>query len=394
MVVVIIEDDPDVGVLLDDVFRSAGFETIRTTSGLEGVAAVREYDPIITTVDINLPDIDGFEVSRRIRKVSESFIVMISALSDETDVVLGLTSGADEYLIKPFRPRELRARIEALMRRSRTLTGAAPNVSAAPTLRVVSDAYPDQASRVASGAHPAESRRLTSASTHLPDAPATETSHLATGARAMDASSSASDAPAAQPSRFVSDAQVAQSQRFGPDTPATQAPSAAPVSQVSAPATPTGTRRANRARVARHEAINSDVYPVIPARNPTATLSIPVIDQQAGHWQSHRDVSLNLETHTVLVAQQEIDLTPTEFDLLATLLESKRRVRSKADLALVVRGDAFGSESFYVGESDKRAIEAHMANLRRKLGDSPSEPRYIETVRGVGYRLTRQTPHD
>lgn len=89
----------------------------------------------------------------------------------------------------------------------------------------------------------------------------------------------------------------------------------------------------------------------------------------------------------MLVAQQEVELTPTEFDLLATLLESKRRVRSKSDLALVLRGEAFGSAS-YVGEPDKRAIEAHMANLRRKIGDRTADPRYIETVRGVGYRLT------
>ena len=98
-------------------------------------------------------------------------------------------------------------------------------------------------------------------------------------------------------------------------------------------------------------------------------------------------MSLHPENRIVLVDGEDLDLTRTEFDLLAALLESKRRVRSKADLTLVLRGEAYVT-SYYVGDADKRAIEAHMTNLRRKLGDSPTSPRYIETVRGVGYRLT------
>ncbi|SDM09522.1 response regulator transcription factor [Microbacterium azadirachtae] len=272
---VIIEDDPDVRSLLDEVFRSAGFRTVLAGTGLEGVAAVAANRPVITTLDINLPGIDGFEAARRIRAVSGTFIIMLSALGEESDVVLGLTSGADEYLVKPFRPRELRARIEALLRRPRN-----PEPSPATT----------------AGATPA----------------------------ASDA------APAAR--------------------------------------------------------IPSGVAQGAAARNPSVAAAHPPAGT-AGRWHAHRDISLDLDTHTVLVAQQEVDLTPTEFDLLATLLESKRRVRSKSDLALVLRGEAFGSAS-YVGDPDKRAIEAHMANLRRKIGDSTAVPRYIETVRGVGYRLT------
>lgn len=271
---VIIEDDPDVRSLLDEVFRAAGFRTVLAGTGLEGVAAVAEHRPVITTLDINLPGIDGFEAARRIRAVSGTFIIMLSALGEESDVVLGLTSGADEYLVKPFRPRELRARIEALLRRPRNPDPAIASVGAA------ADA--------------------------APAAPA--------------------GAPAAVPA---------------------------------------------------------------VARNPSEAAAVPS-HTTAGQWHSHRDISLDLDSHTVLVAQREVELTPTEFDLLATLLESKRRVRSKADLALVLRGEAFGSAS-YVGEPDKRAIEAHMANLRRKIGDSTAAPRYIETVRGVGYRLTAHT---
>jgi len=278
-IAVIIEDDPNVRTLLDEVFQSAGFKTILAETGLDGIDAVETHQPSITTLDINLPGIDGFETARRIRNVSDTYIVMVSALADESDVVLGLASGADDYLVKPFRPRELRARIEALLRR--------PRVEAAPV-----------------------------------------------GATA-----------------------------------------AAP-----APAEPALRRNTSR------EA------PAVPARNPSATASLPTFDtaNPAGKWSNHRDLSLNMATRTVLVAQREVVLTESEFGLLATLLESKRRVRSKSDLALVLRGGAF-SASYFVGEPDKRAIEAHIATLRRKIGDNLDEPRYIEDVRGVGYRLTPQS---
>jgi DNA-binding response OmpR family regulator len=106
-------------------------------------------------------------------------------------------------------------------------------------------------------------------------------------------------------------------------------------------------------------------------------------------WMAHRDLLLHPENRLVTIDGQDLDLTRTEFDLLATLLESKRRVRSKADLTLVLRGESYVT-SYFVGDADKRAVEAHMTNLRRKLGDSPTNPRYIETVRGVGYRLTSE----
>ena len=130
LVAVIIEDDPGVRSLLDEVFLAAGFRTVLAGSGPDGLAAGAAHHPIITTLDINLPGIDGFEVARRIRQVSDTFIIMLSALAEESDVVLGLTSGADEYLVKPFRPRELRARIEALLRRTR-LSAADKGTSAA-----------------------------------------------------------------------------------------------------------------------------------------------------------------------------------------------------------------------------------------------------------------------
>lgn len=252
---VIVEDDPDVSFLLTRVLEAAGFSVITATNGIDGVQAVLTHRPLITTLDVNMPGIDGVEAARRIRAESDTYIIMLTALDEEADVVLGLSAGADEYVSKPFRPRELRARIDALLRRPRS------------------------------------------------------------------------------------------------------APRPAPIEPVQAPAVHTETAE-------RDAADESD-------------------------WISHRDIQLDTETRIVLRERSEIDLTRTEFDLFAALMQAQRRVCSKADLALLLRGDSYVTNDF-VSDADKRTIEAHMTNLRRKLGDSVAQPRYIETVRGVGYRLTAE----
>ena len=116
---VIVEDDPDIRHLLREVLEAAGFSTVSVGNGIDGVRAVMSYRPLITTLDVNMPGIDGFEAARRIRSQSDTYIIMLTGLEDEADVVLGLGSGADEYIIKPFRPREFRARIDAMLRRPR-----------------------------------------------------------------------------------------------------------------------------------------------------------------------------------------------------------------------------------------------------------------------------------
>jgi two-component system OmpR family response regulator len=229
---VVIDDDPEVQKLLIAVLNSAGFETF----------GVLERQPFLVTLDVNMPGIDGFETARRIREGSNAFIMMISALDAESDAVLGLTAGADEFLTKPFRPRELRARIDAILRRTLTMPRPAIAHSVAPDPGI----------------------------------------------------------------------------------------------------------------------------------------------QTVFH---HHDLTLDTESRVVRIGESELDLTRTEFELLATLMESKRRVRSKTDLTLVLRGESYVT-NYHVSEADRRVIEAHMTNLRRKLGDNPITPRYVETVRGVGYRLT------
>ena len=101
----------------------------------------------------------------------------------------------------------------------------------------------------------------------------------------------------------------------------------------------------------------------------------------------HNGLWLNIESRVVQQGTEEMDLTRSEFDLLAALMESNRRVRTKADLVLLLRGESYVT-SHFISEADKRAIEVHMGNLRKKLGDTIGAPRWIETVRGVGYRLT------
>ncbi|MDU0325722.1 response regulator transcription factor [Microbacterium sp. KSW2-21] len=301
---VIVEDDPDIRHLLVEVLESAGFSTVSVGNGIDGVRAVIAYQPLITTLDVNMPGIDGFEAARRIRQQSDTYIIMLTGLEEEADVVLGLGAGADEYVVKPFRPRELRARIEALLRRPRAGDSAA---SAAPRQDSVGPSFP--------------------------------------------AARTESPAPAA-PSPVAS-------------APAASAPVVVPSSQGPEP---------------RAAAPGGEIVPRAAAGELTPT---------GGAWVAHRDLQLDPDSRLVRVGGEELDLTRTEFDLLATLMESKRRVRSKADLTLVLRGESYVT-SYFVGEADKRAIEAHMTNLRRKLGDNPANPRYIETVRGVGYRLTSE----
>ncbi|WP_308491150.1 response regulator transcription factor [Microbacterium terrisoli] len=237
---VVIEDEQDIRVLLATVLEQAGFEVSTAGGGREGLALVQSTEPLVTTVDLHMPGMDGIETARRIRAVSPTYLVMISASTDEIDTLQGLEAGADDYIAKPFRPRELRARIEAMLRRPRTHNSAPP-------------------------------------------------------------------APA----------------------------SAAADSQ----------------------------------------------------WLDHRGLRLHPQMRIASVDGRELDLTRSEFDILADLLNSGRRVRSKSELALMLRGSQHGSTTF-VSDNDARAIEVHMANLRRKLGDTASQPRWIETVRGVGYRLS------
>ena len=129
-VAVVIEDDTDMRNLLQAVLLQAGFEVHTASGGREGVEAVRDKLPNVVILDIGLPDIDGFEVLRRIRQFSTAYVAMLTGRTEEPDMVTALHGGADDYITKPFRPLELRARISAMMRRPRqeTVGGQPPPV--------------------------------------------------------------------------------------------------------------------------------------------------------------------------------------------------------------------------------------------------------------------------
>jgi DNA-binding response OmpR family regulator len=254
---VVIEDDADVRNLLSAILNEAGFVCVPAATGIEGINAVREHEPILTTLDVSLPGIDGFEVARRIRSFSNTYVIMLSARNEEIDTLMGLDAGADDYLTKPFRPRELRARVEAMMRRYRS-------------------------------------------------------DHAAVGA------------------------------------------------------------------VERPAERGAPVGPVI-----TPTIAPVAADEHDG-WLSHNGLRINADMWLCDLDGAPVELTRSEFDLLLALMQGNRRVITKDALALELRGESPGA---YVSDSDRRAVEVHMANLRRKLNDPVSAPRYVETVRGVGYRL-------
>jgi two-component system, OmpR family, response regulator len=249
-IALVIEDDADVRNLVDAVLSQAGFEVHSAGSGREGVELAASNKPIVVTLDVGLPDIDGYEVLRRLRKFSDCYVIMLTARAEELDTLTGLQSGADDFLTKPFRPRELRARVDAMLRRPRQ-TG-----------------------------------------------------------------------PAAEPEAEE---------------------------------------------------------PAADAAWDKATLR-------------HNGLALNPRTRSAELAGAALNLTRSEFDILHALLKNSGAVRTKADLVRVVRGEYY-REDAYVSEADERAVEVHVGNLRRKLGEDAREPRWLQTVRGVGYRLAPERRH-
>jgi two-component system, OmpR family, response regulator len=234
---VVVEDDEDIRALIEFTLAQQGFDVVAVDSGLSGVEAVREHRPDLVTLDLGLPGIDGIEACRRIREISDAYVVMITARDDEIDRLLGLETGADDFIAKPFSARELKARVNAMFRRPRTVNGVLP---------------------VATAAAPAEA----------------DDGH----------------------------------------------------------------------EVLVHGALRVDV----------------------DGRRAFRD-------------DDELVLTRTEFDLLTELMRTPARVWTREALLRSVWGTEWAS--------DTHLVEVHIGNLRRKLGETRGEVRFIRTVRGVGYRM-------
>ncbi|QOD02409.1 response regulator transcription factor [Pseudarthrobacter sp. BIM B-2242] len=290
-VAVVIEDDVDIRNLLEGVLRQAGFEVHTAAEGREGVDVVRNKMANVVTLDIGLPDIDGFEVLRRIRSFSDAYVVMLTGRTEEPDLLSALNAGADDYIAKPFRPRELRARVAAMMRRPRQEIN--PTQQASPTW-----------------ASP-------------PAAPAL------LGTSAGQATWGHTPLEQASPGHSLSGQSASGHSLSGQD--------------------PSG---------------------------------------QSGVLQ-HNGLALNYRTRTVTIGESNLGLTRSEFDLLHTLLRREGAVCTRSDLVRAVRGDSY-EPGAYISEADERAVEVHVGNLRRKLKEDPQSPRWLQTVRGVGYRLAPQ----
>ncbi|GAA2173105.1 response regulator transcription factor [Arthrobacter parietis] len=247
---VVVEDDPDIRELLVLTLSMVGFNIIETASGREALALVREHKPDLVTLDLNLPDLDGMEVCRQLRPETDAYIVMITARVEEIERVLGLEIGADDFIIKPFSPREVRARVAAMFRRPRSFVDGG------------------------SGSREAVSRDAVSR-----DAAGTE--------------------------------------------------------------------------AAAGSAVDGVVV--------------------------HGSLSVDVEGRVARLGGEELPLTKIEFDLLATLITGSRRVWTRETLLERVWGEGW--------TDDHHLVEVHIRNLRKKLGEDTREPRFIKTVRGVGYRM-------
>lgn len=120
--VLVVDDDPALAEMLGIVLRTEGFEAHFCSDGVLALASFRECQPDLVLLDLMLPGRDGIDVCRAIRAESGVPIVMLTARADTVDVVVGLESGADDYVVKPFKPKELVARIRARIRRSTPVT--------------------------------------------------------------------------------------------------------------------------------------------------------------------------------------------------------------------------------------------------------------------------------
>jgi DNA-binding response OmpR family regulator len=116
--ILVVEDEPSIASFVSLYLKNAGYDVRAVSTGAAALAQVSAESPALIILDLMLPDVDGIEVCRRIRKTSDVPILMLTARDEDVDKIIGLEVGADDYLTKPFNPRELIARIKSILRRS------------------------------------------------------------------------------------------------------------------------------------------------------------------------------------------------------------------------------------------------------------------------------------
>jgi len=223
--VLIIEDEKELANVLKAYLERSGYQVLMAYRGDDGFMLWKENSPDMVLLDLNLPGMDGIDIARKIRQAGDTPIIMVTARVEEVDRLLGLELGADDYITKPFSPREVVARVKAVLR-----------------------------------------------------------------------------------------------------------------------------------RVERVPEISKEVLKV-------------------------GDLEIDQEAHLVKQSGEELELTPTEFSLLGTMADQPGRAFSRLQLLEAIQGVAY--------EGYERSIDAHIKNLRAKLGDDSKDPHYIETVFGIGYRFKK-----
>ena len=122
--ILVIDDEPSIINLVSAYLRPEGYEVYTATDGHAGLKAAHAFNPDLIILDLMLPGIDGIELLSRLRRDSDVYVIMLTARTDEIDKIVGLSVGADDYVTKPFSPRELVARVKAALRRIKTGTSA------------------------------------------------------------------------------------------------------------------------------------------------------------------------------------------------------------------------------------------------------------------------------
>ena len=121
--ILVIDDEPSIINLVSAYLKPEGYEVYTAADGNAGLKAARAFHPDLIILDLMLPGIDGIELLSRLRRESDVYVIMLTARTDETDKIVGLSVGADDYVTKPFSPRELVARVKAALRRIKTVAG-------------------------------------------------------------------------------------------------------------------------------------------------------------------------------------------------------------------------------------------------------------------------------
>lgn len=122
--ILVIDDEPGILNLVSSYLKAEGYEVLTATDGTSGLKSARAFKPDLIVLDVMLPGMDGIELLSRLRRESDVYVILLTARTEETDKIVGLTVGADDYVTKPFSPRELTARVKAALRRIQTGGGS------------------------------------------------------------------------------------------------------------------------------------------------------------------------------------------------------------------------------------------------------------------------------